>query len=136
MIKTYRKLSLLNTFIARYSYLKLTGVVGDSTFGYDRYLNQALYISKRWKQSRDLVIIRDEACDLCVPGFEIYDKIVVHHMNPITIEDIELDRDCVFDPEVLICTTTTTHRAIHYGNESLLQLLPVARKKNDTIPWL
>lgn len=135
-IKTYRELSRLHTFLERYSYLKLKGVVGDNTFGHARYLNQALYTSRRWKRIRDDVIIRDDGCDLGIIGHEIHDKIIVHHINPITIEDLELDRDCVFDPDNLVCTTLNTHNAIHYGDESLLPRLPVERRRNDTSPWL
>jgi hypothetical protein len=94
-----------------------------------------LYSSKRWKQIRDKVIIRDEGCDLGVEGYEIYERILIHHINPITVEDIELERDIVFNPEFLICTTHETHNAIHYGNESILPKLPVERRKNDTCPW-
>jgi hypothetical protein len=136
MIKTYSRLKRLNTFDERFSYLKLKGLVGESTFGYDRYLNQFLYKSKRWINARDLVIIRDGGCDLGIVGCEIFDKIIVHHMNPITIEDIELNKDEVFDPEFLICTTMNTHNAIHFGNESKILKLPAVRTKNDTCPWL
>jgi hypothetical protein len=136
MIKSYRQLKRLNTFDERFKYLKLKGFVGDSTFGYDRCLNQALYKSKRWLQTRDVVIIRDSGCDLGMLDCQIFGKIIVHHMNPITIEDIELDRDEVFDSELLICTTHNTHNAIHFGDESRLLKLPIARTKNDTCPWL
>jgi hypothetical protein len=135
-IKKFRELKKIKTFNDRYKYLKLNGVVGDSTFGYDRYLNQYLYSSKRWKQSRDEVIIRDNGCDLGIEDRSILGKIIIHHMNPLTLEDVELSRDVVFDPEYLICTTQNTHNAIHYGDESILQKLPVERKKNDTCPWL
>lgn len=135
MIRTYRAMSRLETFLERYSYLKLKGVVGNSTFGYDRYLNQALYASRHWKQARDLVILRDNGCDLGTIGYEIYDKIIVHHINPITIEDVELDRESVFDPEFLVCTTSHTHNAIHYSDESLLRKPLIERKRNDTTPW-
>ena len=136
MIRTYRFLEKLHTFEDRYQYLKLSGIVGVSTFGYDRYLNQNLYTSRRWKETRDLVIIRDNGCDLGIEDYRIHGKILIHHINPITIEDIELDRDDIFNPEFLICTTLNTHNAIHYGNESLLPKLPVERRKNDTCPWL
>jgi hypothetical protein len=136
MIKTYSQLKRLITFDERYQYLNLKGFVGESTFGYDRYLNQALYKSRRWINVRDSVIIRDDGCDLGIVGCEIFDKIIVHHMNPITIEDIELNRDEVFDPELLICTTMNTHNAIHFGNESKILKLPVTRTKNDMCPWL
>lgn len=136
MIKSYSQLKRMRTFDERFQYLKLKGSVGESTFGYDRYLNQSLYKSKRWINIRDSVIIRDGGCDLGILGCEIFDKIIVHHMNPITIEDIELNRDEVFDTELLICTCMNTHNAIHFGNESKILKLPIARTKNDTCPWL
>jgi hypothetical protein len=135
MNRTYRELRRLKTFEDRYQYLRLAGIVGESTFGYDRYLNQILYASKRWSNTRDIVIVRDDGNDLGVEGYEIRGRIIVHHMNPITIEDVELDRDFVYDPEYLICTTINTHNAIHYGDESLLPKLPIERRKNDTCPW-
>jgi hypothetical protein len=134
-IRTYRELKRLTTFKARFDYLNLSGVVGNSTFGHDRYLNQALYHSARWRSVRDQVIIRDEGCDLAVPGFEIYDQIVIHHMNPISSEQIEDGDDIVFDLDTLITTCQRTHNAIHFGNESLLSKTPVVRRPGDTIPW-
>jgi hypothetical protein len=125
----------LRSFEERYQYLKLNGVVGDSTFGYDRILNQLLYRSDRWKKTRDGIIIRDNGCDLGIEDYEIHDKIYVHHMNPITIEDVENDRDEIYDPEYLICTSFNTHNAIHYGDESLLPKPPIERRMNDTCPW-
>lgn len=136
MLRTYRQLNLLKTFEERYRYLRLSGNVGNETFGYDRYLNQMLYTSKKWLNVRDKVIIRDLGCDLGVEDYPIHGKIIIHHMNQITIEDIELYRDEIFDPEFLICTTHDTHNAIHFGNESLLPRLPIIRKRNDTSPWL
>ena len=136
MIKCYTELRRLKSFEERYRYLRLSANVGDNTFGYDRYLNQMLYTSKKWLNIRDGIIIRDLGCDLGIEDYEIHGKIIVHHMNPITIEDIELDRDEVFDPEFLICTTHDTHNAIHFGNESLLPRLPIIRRRNDTCPWL
>ena len=135
MIRTFSELKRLKTFEERYVYLRLAGVVGKSTFGYDRYLNQALYTSKLWFNTRDYTIVRDNGCDLSVDGYEIHGRIIIHHMNPITIEDIELRRDIVFDPEFLICTSHNTHNAIHYGDESLLPQLPIERRLNDTCPW-
>lgn len=135
MIRTFRDLSKLRTFKERYQYLKLGGIVGEKTFGYDRYLNQYLYKTKRWRQTRELVIIRDDGCDLGIVGYEIRDKILIHHMNALSIDDIEQERDCIFDPELLICTSLNTHLAIHYGDETLLPSLPIERKKNDTCPW-
>jgi hypothetical protein len=135
MIRTYRELRSLKTFEERYQYLKLGGVVGESTFGYDRYLNQFLYRSKRWLNTRDKIILRDDGCDLGNRDREIHGKIIIHHMNPITLEDIESDRDDVYDPEFLICTSINTHNAIHYGDESRLPKLPIERRQNDTCPW-
>lgn len=134
-IRTYTELSRLNSFIDRYNYLRLNDYVGESTFGYDRYLNQMLYKSRRWKKTRDEIIFRDEACDLGVLGYDIFDKIIIHHINPITIEDIEEANDKVFNPEFLICTTSKTHLAIHYGDESLLAKPLVIRRPGDTTPW-
>ena len=135
-IKTYSELIQLPTFEERYRYLRIGGKVGEDTFGFDRYINQILYQrSQRWKRIRDHVIIRDNGCDLGIEDREIYGKIIVHHINPITIEDIELESDLVFDPEYLICTTHNTHNAIHYGNEDLLIKAPIERSKNDTCPW-
>lgn len=135
MIKTYQELSRINDFYERFEYLKLKGAVGESTFGWHRYINQMLYRSRRWKSTRDKVIIRDEGCDLGVPGFEIYDKILIHHMNPITIEDVEEDRDCVYDLDGLICVSFNTHNAIHFGDRGLLPRLPIERRPGDTCPW-
>lgn len=134
-IRTYSELIRLPTFIERYRYLRLSGHVGQETFGYDRYLNQLLYTSGKWRSLRDEIIIRDSGCDLGHEGFEIHGRIIVHHMNPITIEDIENESEYVFNPEFLICTTHNTHSAIHYGDESLLITAPVERRKNDTCPW-
>lgn len=135
MIRTFRELSRLKTFEERYNYLRLGGRVGADTFGYDRYLNQMLYNSGRWKRTRDDIIIRDNGCDLGIDDYEIHGKIIVHHMNPITIEDIELDREEIYDPELLVITSFDTHGAIHYGDESLLPKLPTKRRRNDTCPW-
>ena len=135
-IKTYSELIELPTFEERYRYLRLSGRVGKETFGYDRYLNQFLYQrNQRWRSVRDFVIIRDSGCDLAIEGREIYGKILVHHMNPITIEDIERESDYIFDPEFLISTTHNTHNAIHYGDENLLIKAPIERSINDTCPW-
>ena len=134
-IRTYSELKKLKTFDSRYEYLKLKGVVGETTFGFDRYINQMLYRSKRWKEARDKVILRDEGCDLGIEGHEIYDKIIIHHINPITLEDIENDIDELYNPEYLIATSHKTHQAIHYGDDSLLPKTLVERKRNDTTPW-
>lgn len=135
-IRSFTEIQEYFSFESRYNYLKLNGVVGDITFGFDRYLNQALYKSREWKRVRDLVIIRDNGCDLAIPDREIVGKIVVHHMNPITIEDVESRRDIVLDPEFLICVSNNTHLAIHYSDPSLLPKDPVTRKPGDTSPWL
>ena len=134
-IKTYSELSKLSTFMERYNYLRLGGSVGRETFGFDRYLNQIFYKSQRWKAVRDIVIIRDNACDLGVEGHGIQGRIIIHHMNPITLEDIERESEFLLDPEFLICTIHNTHNAIHYGDENLLPKPPVVRTKNDTCPW-
>lgn len=135
MLRTYTELSKLNTFLERYEYLRLGGKVGEETFGFDRYLNQIFYKDPEWLETRDNVIIRDGGCDLGMPDREIKGKILVHHMNPVTKEQI-LRRDPVlFDPEYLICTIKSTHDAIHYGDRTLLMLDPIVRTKNDTCPW-
>lgn len=134
-VRNYTELSKFQTFEERFRYLKLNGVVGKETFGFDRYLNQILYQSQKWKRARDEAIIRDNGCDLGIEGREIYGLVIVHHMNPITLKDIERDSDLIYDPEYLITTVHNTHNAIHYGDESLLILPPLARSKNDTCPW-
>lgn len=135
MIRTYKELCKLKTFEERYEYLRIKSIVGDKTFGYDRYLNQLLYSNPRWKKTRYEVIVRDDGCDLGMEGYRINTKILVHHMNPITIEDVEQDRDHVYDPEYLICTAFGTHNAIHFGNTASLPRVPKERSKNDTCPW-
>lgn len=135
MFRTYTELSKLNNFLERYEYLRIGGKVGEETFGFDRYLNQIFYKDPEWLEARDNVIIRDGGCDLGMPDREIRGKILVHHMNPVTKEQI-LRRDPVlFDPEYLICTIKSTHDAIHYGDKTLLMLDPIVRTKNDTCPW-
>lgn len=135
-IRTYSELITLPTFEDRYEYLKLNGKIGEETFGFDRYINQQLYQrSQKWKSIRDKVIIRDNGCDLSMEGYEIWGKIIIHHMNPITIEDIERESDFVFNPEYLISTSLNTHNAIHYGDENLLIKAPIERTKYDTCPW-
>jgi len=135
MIKSYRELRKLQTFEERFNYLRLKGIVGGSTFGYDRYLNQMLYKSSEWRDSRREVILRDEACDLGIKGYEIESQILIHHMNPISIEDIESGNEDIFNLDFLICTTQNTHRAIHYGDESLLLKPPIVRRPFDTTLW-
>lgn len=135
-IRTYSELITLPTFEERYRYLKLDGVVGEDTFGFDRYLNQEFYQrDQEWKRIRDFVIIRDQGCDLGVEGREIRGKILVHHMNPITKDDILKRSEFLLNPEYLICTLKSTHDAIHYGDENLLMKGPIERKPNDTCPW-
>ena len=134
--RCYSELITLPTFKERFEYLKLGGRIGRDTFGFDRYINQQLYQrNPKWKSARDRVIIRDNGCDLGVEGHEIYGKIIVHHMNPITMDDVINERDWIFDPEFLICTIHNTHNAIHYGDESLLIVAPTERRPNDTCPW-
>lgn len=134
-IKTYTELSAIPDYEARFRYLQLNGRVGADTFGFDRYLNQRFYRSTEWKRVRDLVIARDKGCDLGIPGREIYGKILIHHMNPLTTEDIANATDFLLNPEYLITTTHDTHNAIHYGDKDLLMLDPVERRPNDTCPW-
>ena len=134
-IRTYSQLMQLQTFEERYDYLKLGGVVGEDTFGFDRYMNQNFYRSREWKRVRDEVIMRDNGCDLGVDGHEIRGKILIHHMNPITSEDIHRVSDYLLNPEYLICVTHRTHNAIHYGDERLLITAPIERTQNDTCPW-
>lgn len=134
-IRTYSELIKLSTFEERYRYLKLDGKVGEETFGFDRYLNQMFYKSKEWRSVRNHVILRDNGCDLGIEGREIHGRILIHHMNPITKEDILNRTDFLMNPEYLISTIETTHNAIHYGDEDLLMKDPIERHKNDTCPW-
>lgn len=133
--RTYSELSKLKTFEERFNYLKLDGVVAKETFGFGRYLNQMLYKSKRWMEARDKVIIRDNGCDLGVEGREIQGRVIIHHINPITVDDIIDMNPDIFNPEYLITTVHNTHQAIHYSDECLLQQEPIERSKNDTCPW-
>lgn len=134
-IRTYSELVTLPTFEERYEYLRLGGRIGEETFGFDRWLNQRFYNDREWRAIRDEVIIRDNGCDLGIDGREIYSRIIIHHMNPITMEDILNRTKYLLDPEYLICTVKRTHDAIHYGDRSLLMLDPIVRTKNDTCPW-
>lgn len=134
-IRTYSELIKIPTFEERYRYLRLYGVVGKDTFGFDRYLNQLFYTSELWRSVRDQVIIRDNGCDLGLEGYDIFDRIIVHHMNPITVEDLEEASDYLLNPEFLITTSLNTHNAIHYGDEKLLIKAPIERSMNDTCPW-
>lgn len=133
--KRYSELRQLKTFDERFEYLKLGGAVGESTFGFDRWINQQFYRSMEWKQARRIVILRDEGCDLGVKGHEINGAALIHHMNPMSVDDIVHGADWIFDPEYLIMTTKTTHNAIHYGDESLLPKPVLQRVPNDTKLW-
>lgn len=134
-IRIYSELIRLPTFEERFRYLKLDGLVGKDTFGFDRYLNQEFYRSKEWKEVRDFVIVRDNGCDLGMDGYEIVGRIYIHHMNPITVNDIVHSSDFLLNPDYLICVSHNTHNAVHYGDEDLLVTAPVERRKNDTCPW-
>ncbi len=134
--RTYSKLIKMDSFIERYRYLKLTGNVGEETFGSDRYLNQMFYRTSEWLDLRKYIILRDKGCDLATPGMEISGKIYIHHMNPISKKDIAYKTEFLLDPENLVCCSFNTHQAIHYGDEHLLpQIDFVERKPNDTVPW-
>lgn len=133
--RTYSELITLETFEERFKYLQLKGSVGIDTFGFDRYLNQVFYKSKEWKDVRDFVIIRDNGCDLAVEGYSIYGRAIIHHMNPISKEDVLSRADILLNPEFLVCTSLMTHNAIHYGSEDLLPRAPIVRTPNDTCPW-
>lgn len=135
MIRTYSELSQLMTFKERYEYLRLDGIVGEETFGFDRYMNQIFYRSKEWESIRREVIIRDNGCDLGVNGYEIHGKILIHHMNPIDLKDIVYRTEILLNPEYLITTVLSTHNAIHYGDSNLLPCLPKERSMYDTCPW-
>ena len=134
-IKTYSELITIPTFEERFEYLKLDGQVGVETFGFNRYLNQALYKSDEWLSIRDYVITRDNGCDLGMEGYEIYGRILIHHINPITKDDIIQRSRILLDPENLITTVKRTHDAIHYGDSNLLMRAPIERRKNDTCLW-
>lgn len=135
IIKRYSELKRLPTFKERFDYLRLNGVVGQDTFGFDRIFNQMFYRSKEWKRLRDYVIARDNGCDLGIEGYEIYTRPIIHHMNPITLDDIRENTEFLMNPEYLITTIHSTHNAIHYGNEDLLPKDPIVRTRNDTCPW-
>ena len=135
MNRTYSELITLPTFAERFKYLKLDGSIGRETFGFKRWINQELYHSDKWLRFRDKIIIRDNGRDLGVPGYDIYGSILIHHLNPVTYEDILRQNSCVFDPENAICTRLKTHNAIHYGDDSLLIVSPIERSPNDTCLW-
>ena len=134
--RSYSELVQIPSYIERYRYLRLGGKAGDITFGNERYLNQILYKSPEWKSFRRDIIIRDNACDMALEGYSIIGVPLIHHINPITVEDIYKRRDAVFDPENVICVSRRTHNAIHYGDEELLIIDDIIeRRPNDTIPW-
>lgn len=133
--RTYSELITFPTLLERYNYLKLNGQVGVDTFGYDRYVNQKFYNSCEWRRVKDYVIVRDNGCDLGVPGADIPDLIIIHHMNPVTLDDIVKGNPDIFNPEYLISTSLHTHNAIHYSDESLLPKGPIERRPNDQAPW-
>lgn len=134
-IRRYSELIQIPTFEERFEYLRLDGQVGADTFGSDRYLNQIFYKSPEWKKIRDEIIIRDQCCDLAMPGYDIHGPVLIHHLNPITKEDILSRTDLLLNPEYLVCTIQSTHNAIHYGDVNLLITNPIERKPNDTCPW-
>lgn len=135
MIRTIGELRRLETFEDRYRYLSLRGHVGEATFGYDRYINQAFYTSREWRHLRQFIIARDNGCDLGVDGYEIHSRLIIHHMNPMTAEHISHRDSAILNPEYLITTTHQTHNAIHYGDESLLPRPHVPRRPGDTKLW-
>lgn len=135
IIRSYSELQTFSTFKEKYDYLKLGGIVGESTFGFDRYLNQMFYRDEKWKKARRKAIERDNGCDLGDPDYEIHDRIYVHHMNPISVEDVVSRNPIIYNLEFLICCSFTTHEAIHFGDEQMLPQLPVDRYPGDTCPW-
>ena len=135
MIRRYSELIRLKTFEERFEYLRIGGLVGESVFSFERYLNQALYTSQKWRLLRNKILVRDNGLDLGFPGHEIFGKIIVHHMNPLTREQFHEPDESMFDPEFLICVSEMTHRAIHYGDINLLNRGPAERRPNDTCPW-
>ena len=135
MIRRYSDLIAIESFADRFDYLKLDGSVGVETFGFDRYINQVLYTSSEWRKFRRDVIIRDNSCDLAHPDYELDKYIIIHHINPLTLKDIETRSSLIFDPENVVCTSHRTHNAIHYGDKGQLPKDPVLRSVNDTCPW-
>ncbi|MET0785235.1 MAG: hypothetical protein ABWY25_00825 [Paenisporosarcina sp.] len=133
--RTYSELIMYDTFEERYTYLRLGGSVGHATFGFDRYINQSFYTSREWKDIRRHVILRDDGCDLAVPGYEIATEMLIHHINPMSADDINHGESWILDPEFLITTTTNTHNAIHFGDKSLLPKPFVPRRTGDTKLW-
>jgi hypothetical protein len=135
MIRRYSDLRRLETLEDRYDYLALKGIVGRRSFGFDRWINQRFYRSPEWISARDHVILRDNGCDLGIPGYEIHQGLLIHHMNPLSLEDIKRGADWIVDPEFLITTSLQTHNAIHYGDKNLLPRGPIERKPGDTKLW-
>lgn len=136
IIKSYSGMITLPTFLERFEYLRLNGTVGETTFGYNRYLNQKFYrTDEEWLRIRNYVILRDDGCDLGIPDRPISGRIIIHHIEPITVEDIVNRTKRLLDPDNLICTAKNTHDAIHYGDEHILITEPIIRTKNDTCPW-
>lgn len=136
MMRSYSELIKLPTFEERFDYLRLDGEIGEETFGFDRYMNQSFYRCGEWKRVRDKVIVRDNGCDLGISDRQLYDNIIIHHMNPVTREDLINKSHLLMDPEYLICVSKNTHNAIHYGDESLLVSTKIIeRRPNDTCPW-
>lgn len=135
MSKSYRELSRIGSFEDRFRYLRLWGEVGRDTFGFVRVFNQRFYNSAEWKRVRREVILRDNGCDLGIPGHEIGGKVLIHHIRPLTMKDISEGSEALLDPDYLICVSHETHNAIHYGDEKLLPREPEERKPNDTCPW-
>lgn len=133
--KTYSELISIPSFIERYRYLRIGGRVGEDTFGHDRYLNQILYTSREWRSFRNKIITRDNGCDLAHGDRMLFERIIVHHINPITVEDVLNRHPKIFDPENVVCVSDITHKAIHYGDENLLIKDPIERRPNDTCPW-
>lgn len=134
-IRSYTEMLQYKTFDDRFHYLCLNGRVGASTFGFDRYINQRFYQSVEWKRLRNHVIVRDSGCIFGLEGYEIHGKIYIHHMNPISVEDISESTNFLLDPEYLVCVDFVTHNAIHFGDEKLLSKDPTIRRPNDTCPW-
>lgn len=135
MIKCYSDLIKIEKFEDRFDYLKLDSLVGLETFGFDRHINQILYTSSEWRKFRRDIIIRDGSCDLAHPDYQLDKYIIIHHINPLTVKDIETRRSVIFDPENVVCTSHRTHNAIHYGNKGQLPKDPIERSMNDTCPW-
>lgn len=134
-MKTYNEMRQLKTFEDRFKYLQLKGDVGEDTFGFDRWINQKFYRSVEWRQVRDRVIIRDDGCDLGDPDRPIQGRIIIHHMNPLTKDDIDQNPDFILNPDYLVCVSHNTHNALHYGDENLLPKKWEPRTPNDTCPW-